>query len=219
MGVIFPLAVCAGSVQFLHEASAPGVTRTPGTGIRNPLLYPPELRGHISMIHRISTIVLRVSHPSGKHKSRGDSSRHSILLTCPEGPRQDIFPVFRNHSVTGGHRLLSSAGKDSVVGLGARPGRAGSIGRDIPGHGEFTDLPSQQAGGASPCPIHGEISALWFPAEWTGPQTMGAPGNSVELFHLTVGTHPSLNGYRLSLFFVPQGQSRTSLVQGQPGSV
>jgi hypothetical protein len=26
--------------------SAPGVTRTPGTGIRNPLLYPPELRGH-----------------------------------------------------------------------------------------------------------------------------------------------------------------------------
>ena len=25
---------------------APGATRTRGTGIRNPLLYPPELRGH-----------------------------------------------------------------------------------------------------------------------------------------------------------------------------
>ena len=26
---------------------APGVTRTPGTRIRNPLLYPPELQGHL----------------------------------------------------------------------------------------------------------------------------------------------------------------------------
>ena len=29
----------------LTSTGAPGVTRTPGTGIRNPLLYPPELRG------------------------------------------------------------------------------------------------------------------------------------------------------------------------------
>ena len=45
-GLFFSAALCARSVQFLHEASAPGVTRTPGAGIRNPLLYPPELRGH-----------------------------------------------------------------------------------------------------------------------------------------------------------------------------
>jgi len=45
-----------------------------------------------------------------------------------------------------------------------------------PGHGEFTDFPPQEAGGASPCPIHGEITASWFQAEWTGAQTMGTLG-------------------------------------------
>ena len=30
----------------LFKSGAPGATRTRGTGIRNPLLYPPELRGH-----------------------------------------------------------------------------------------------------------------------------------------------------------------------------
>jgi len=75
-------------------------------------------------------------------------------------------------------------GKNSVVGLGARPSRAGSIGRDTPGHGEFIDFPPQEAGGASPCPIHGEISASWFQAEWTGAQTMGTLGIHVGLFLL-----------------------------------
>ena len=35
-------------------AGAPGATRTRGTGIRNPLLYPPELRGrslHLNLNH------------------------------------------------------------------------------------------------------------------------------------------------------------------------
>ena len=91
-------------------------------------------------------------------------------------------------------------GKDIVVGLGARPGRAGSIGLDTPAHEEFTDLPPQKAGGASPCPIHREITALWFQAEWTGPQTMGTLSHSVELFHRTFVTHPSLNGYFVSDF-------------------
>ncbi|MDI6755386.1 MAG: hypothetical protein QME78_13455 [Thermodesulfobacteriota bacterium] len=50
--------------------------------------------------------------------------------------------------------------KDSVDGLGVRPVRAGSIGRDTPGYGELTELPRQNAGGVSPRPIHGEISAL-----------------------------------------------------------
>jgi hypothetical protein len=30
----------------MKRKNAPGVTRTHGTRIRNPLLYPPELRGH-----------------------------------------------------------------------------------------------------------------------------------------------------------------------------
>ena len=38
------------------------------------------------------------------------------------------------------------------------------------------------------------------PREWTGPRTMGPLGNSVELFHLPVGTHPSLNGYKIRRF-------------------
>ena len=80
--------------------------------------------------------------------------------------------------------MSSSPGKSSVVGLGARPGRAGSIGRDTPGHGESTALPPQEAGGASPCPIHGEISASWFQAEWTGAQTMGTLCTHVGLFLL-----------------------------------
>jgi hypothetical protein len=71
--------------------------------------------------------------------------------------------------------------KDSVVGLGAKPGRAGSIGWETPGHGEVTDPPSQEAGDSSLCPIHGEITASWFQAEWTGAQTMGTPGILVEL--------------------------------------
>ena len=92
-GIIFFATLYARSMQSSHGAGAPGVTRTPGAGIRNPLLYPPELRGHISTIHRISTIFLSIPHSSGKHRGRGDSSRHSILLTCPEGLRQDIFPA------------------------------------------------------------------------------------------------------------------------------
>jgi len=40
------------------------------------------------------------------------------------------------------------------------------------------------------CPTHGEIIASWFPAEWTGPQTMGALGNSVELFPFDRGNPP-----------------------------
>ncbi len=79
----------------------------------------------------------------------------------------------------GAHRR-SSCWKNFVVGLGARPGRAGSIGRDSPDHGEFADFPSQEAGGASLCPIHGEITASWFQAEWTGAQTMGTLGILVE---------------------------------------
>ena len=31
------------------EESAPGETRTPDTGIRNPLLYPTELQAHIAL--------------------------------------------------------------------------------------------------------------------------------------------------------------------------
>ena len=33
-------------IDFKVIKNAPGVTRTHGTWIRNPLLYPPELRGH-----------------------------------------------------------------------------------------------------------------------------------------------------------------------------
>ena len=33
-------------LQALEITGAPGVTRTRGTRIRNPLLYPPELQGH-----------------------------------------------------------------------------------------------------------------------------------------------------------------------------
>ncbi len=33
---------------------APEATRTPGTGIRNPLLYPPELRGHSCFLTNFS---------------------------------------------------------------------------------------------------------------------------------------------------------------------
>ena len=51
-------------------------------------------------------------------------------------------------------------GKDSVVGPGARPVRAGSIGRDTPGHTELNQLPPQKAGGVSPRSIHEEIGAL-----------------------------------------------------------
>ena len=41
-------------------------------------------------------------------------------------------------------------GKDSVVGPGARPVRAGSIGRDTPGQAELAELPPQKAGSVSP---------------------------------------------------------------------
>jgi len=93
----------------------------------------------------------------------------------------------RNPSVTGGYTRNIGGnipGKDSVVGLGARPGRAGSIGRDTPGHGKLTGLPPQKAGGVSPCPIHGEISASWFQADWIGPQAMGTLGIYGEPFFL-----------------------------------
>jgi hypothetical protein len=69
-------------------------------------------------------------------------------------------------------------GKNSVVGLGARPGRAGSTGRDPFVQNEITDLPPKEAGSASPGPFHGEISASWFQAEWTGSQTMGRLSHS-----------------------------------------
>ena len=44
----------------------------------------------------------------------------------------------------------SLPGKDSVVGPGARPVRAGSIGRDTSGHGELTELPLRKAGSVIP---------------------------------------------------------------------
>ena len=37
-----------------QEASAPGRTRTCGTQIRNLVLYPPELRGHINDINSLA---------------------------------------------------------------------------------------------------------------------------------------------------------------------
>jgi len=67
-------------------------------------------------------------------------------------------------------------GKDSVVGLGVRPVRAGNIGRDTAGHGELIEHPPKKARGVSPRPILGETSALWFQADRTGPQAMGALG-------------------------------------------
>ena len=36
------------------KSGAPGMTRTCGTQIRNLVLYPPELRGHISEINRLA---------------------------------------------------------------------------------------------------------------------------------------------------------------------
>ena len=90
-------------------------------------------------------------------------------------------------------------GKNYVVGLGARPSRAGSIGRDSPRHGESTVFPPQEAGGASPCPIHGEIGASWFQAEWTGVQTMGTLGILIELFLLQTSTHPSLDDHKFTM--------------------
>ena len=36
----------AQNAQPIERIGAPGVTRTRGTRIRNPLLYPPELQGH-----------------------------------------------------------------------------------------------------------------------------------------------------------------------------
>jgi len=47
----------------------------------------------------------------------------------------------RNPSVTGGYRRSSLSRKDSVVGPGAKPVRAGSIGRDTPGQAEPSELP------------------------------------------------------------------------------
>jgi hypothetical protein len=35
---------------FFKNKSAPGVTRTRGTQIRNLVLYPPELRGHMKNV-------------------------------------------------------------------------------------------------------------------------------------------------------------------------
>ena len=46
-------------LQFLKKKiGAPGVTRTPGTRIRNPLLYPPELQGHINVFNNLSICLL-----------------------------------------------------------------------------------------------------------------------------------------------------------------
>jgi hypothetical protein len=48
---------------------------------------------------------------------------------------------------------------------------------------EATAFPPQEAGSVSPSPFQGGISALWFQAEWTGPQTMGMLGHAVQLLH------------------------------------
>jgi len=90
--------------------------------------------------------------------------------------RQQGMLISRNRSVTGRHTRNSggnSPGKDSVVGLEARPVRAGNIGRDTPGHAELTEIPPMKAGGVSSRPIHGEITASWFQADRTGLQAMG----------------------------------------------
>ena len=65
---------------------------------------------------------------------------------------------------------------------GARPVRAGSIGRDTPGHGELIEHPPKKVGGPSPRPIHGETGALWFQADWSGSRAMGALGIYTEPF-------------------------------------
>ena len=82
-----------------------------------------------------------------------------------------------NPSVTGGYSRNSEGnipGKDSVVGPEVNPVRAGSIGWDTPAHPALNELPPKKAGGVSLRPLHGEISASWFPADWIGLQAMGA---------------------------------------------
>ena len=42
--------------ETLDRVSAPGVTRTRGTRIRNPLLYPPELQGQPLRFHALAML-------------------------------------------------------------------------------------------------------------------------------------------------------------------
>ena len=44
----------AQNMELIEKIGAPGVTRTRGTRIRNPLLYPPELQGHEVIFYMFS---------------------------------------------------------------------------------------------------------------------------------------------------------------------
>jgi hypothetical protein len=66
--------------------------------------------------------------------------------------------------------------------------RAGSIGRDSLRTGERTEPPPEEAGNLGPHPIHEEISALWFQAEHTDPQTVAALSLYANLRSMRVTT-------------------------------
>src|SRR4030042_6292473 len=70
------------NMEVIEKIGAPGVTRTRGTRIRNPLLYPPELQGHINNLNKLPTGFCPLSfYPHHlKFLSKREGSQPSPLL-------------------------------------------------------------------------------------------------------------------------------------------
>ena len=118
-----------------------------------------------------------------------------------------------------------SPGRKLVVGLGARPSRAGSpvayryrasISLAIPEFGIFCNLHS--AIRILDAPLHlRRYQRSWSQAEWTGAQTMGTLGLPIEPFLLQTFTHPSLKGYWKRLKSRAGGSKFTNAGLPSPG--
>ena len=108
----------------------------------------------------------------------------SIKLDVKRYPFGNGWLLKKNRSVPG---------KDSVVGLGARPVPAGSIGRDTPGQAESSELPPKKAGGFSPRPPQGLNQRLMVPSGLDWPPGHGHPSHLPPPFSpSTSQNHPSL---------------------------
>src|SRR5258708_39750038 len=76
------------------RGSAPGVTRTPDLRIRNPLLYPAELRAHLEAAERIATAGNRKPFCAGYPKllNAVQWCAQDMSGVCPNAECVPLFP-------------------------------------------------------------------------------------------------------------------------------
>ncbi len=120
-------------ISYCNYYGAPAVTRTRGTRIRNPLLYPPELRGHESQCENQVLRCCRVAVPPCQPQPCSTFERQHFLTTYISMKHERFKEFFRQGGdIRSSSPLVPFAGKYSLSNFGHRsPGNP--FGNGLPG--------------------------------------------------------------------------------------